>query len=68
MDRAKLQAVRERLQYVDESRSHLVRPRTGGSLVRPAAEDLERRLRELAEYTLELKNIMSELLEALEDD
>jgi hypothetical protein len=41
--------------------THKVRPRPGGALVRPSAEQLEQALRELSTYTIELKEVVHEL-------
>ncbi|HVT57538.1 MAG TPA: hypothetical protein VHR45_03985 [Thermoanaerobaculia bacterium] len=54
-----------RLQSLDDRLTYKIRPRSGGSLVRPSPDQLELALRDLAVYTVELKEIVAELLGAL---
>lgn len=53
-----------RLQLLDERLTHRVRPR-GGSLTRPSLDQLEEKVRELAEYTVEMKEILDDLFRAI---
>jgi hypothetical protein len=61
MDPQRLKDAYQKLQSLDERMTHKVRPRPGGALVRPSAEQLEQALRELSTYTIELKEVVHEL-------
>jgi len=61
MDPQRLKDAYQKLQSLDERLTHKVRPRPGGALVRPTTEQLEQSLRDLAGYTLELKEVVQEL-------
>lgn len=61
MDPQRLKDAYQKLQSLDERMTHKVRPRSGGTLVRPSQEQLEQSLRELASYTVELKEVVQEL-------
>jgi hypothetical protein len=61
MDAQRLKDAYLKLQSLDERLTHKVRPRSGGSLVRPSPDHLELALRDLAAYTVELKEIVDEL-------
>jgi hypothetical protein len=61
MDPQRLKDAYQKLQSLDERMTHKVRPRSGGTLVRPSQEQLEQSLRELASYTIELKEVIQEL-------
>lgn len=64
MDPQRLKAAYDRLQSLDERLAHKVRPRAG-SMVRADAERLEERLRDLGDYTVELKEVVAELIRAV---
>ena len=53
-----------RLQALDDRLTYKVRPR-GGSLSRATVEQLEERVKDLAEYTVELRGIVDELFRAI---
>jgi hypothetical protein len=61
MDPQRLKEAYQKLQSLDERMTHKIRPRAGGSLVRPSQEQLEQSLRELSLYTVELKEVVQEL-------
>ena len=61
MDPQRLKEAYQKLQSLDERMTHKIRPRAGGSLVRPSSEQLEQSLRELSLYTVELKEVVQEL-------
>jgi hypothetical protein len=61
MDPNRLKEAYQQLQLLDDRLTHKVRPRPGGALVRPTPEMLELQLRDLATYTVELKDILQEL-------
>lgn len=61
MDPQRLKEAYQKLQSLDERMTHKVRPRAGGGLVRPSQEQLEQAMRELATYTVELKEVVQEL-------
>jgi hypothetical protein len=65
MDPQRLKNAYEKLQLLDDRLTHKVRPRPGGSLVRPSPEQLEMAMRDLAIYTVELKEIVHELILAI---
>ena len=65
MDPQRFRDAYARLQALDERMTHKVRPRRGRSLTRPTADRLEIELYELAEYTVELKEIVAELFLAI---
>ncbi|MEM9290942.1 MAG: hypothetical protein AAGD01_04615 [Acidobacteriota bacterium] len=65
MDIEKLKQVYAALDSLDDRMSYKVRPRTGGGLSRPSVEQLEEKHRQLAEFTLELKDIVKALIVAV---
>ena len=65
MDPQRLREAYQKLQALDDRLTHKVRPRAGGSLVRPSADQLEQSLRELATYTVELKEVVAELFQSI---
>jgi len=65
MDAQRLKDAYQRLLSLDDRLTHKVKPRAGGSLVRPSPEHLELALRDLATYTVELKEIVEELVLAI---
>ena len=65
MDPDRFRAAYQRLQNLDERLSYKVRPRSHRSFGHATHEQLEDRVRDLAEYTLELKEIMDEMFQAI---
>lgn len=65
MDPNRMRETYQKLQSLDERLTHRVRPRPGGSLTRPSSDQMEQSLRELATYTIELKEVVQELILAL---
>lgn len=65
MDPQRLKDAYQKLQLLDELYTYKVKPRAGGALVRPAPEALEQQLRDLASYTVELKEVVQELFLAI---
>jgi hypothetical protein len=65
MDAQRLRDAYQKLQSLDDRLTHKVRPRPGGALVRPSPDHLELALRDLANYTVELKEIVEELILAI---
>ncbi|HXU44086.1 MAG TPA: hypothetical protein VN783_01060 [Thermoanaerobaculia bacterium] len=65
MDPQRFRDAFQKLQLLDERMTYKVRPRPGGAMTRPSPEQLERELRELATYTVELKEVVHELFQAL---
>jgi hypothetical protein len=53
-----------KLQLLDERLTYKVRPK-GGGMTRPSADQLEEKIRDLASYTVELKEVMDELFKAI---
>jgi hypothetical protein len=67
MDRDKLRELVEHLDFVDDKFTHRVRHGQGASLVRLGPEELERRQRDLADYVIELKETLRQLLRLLDE-
>jgi hypothetical protein len=65
MDTQRFKEAYARLESLDDRLTHKVRPRPGGALVRPSEERLEEQLRELAGYTIEIKEVVKELFLAI---
>ena len=65
MDPDRFRAAYQRLQNLDERLTHKVRPRSHTTLSRATHEQLEGRVRDLADYTLELKEIMDDMFQAV---
>lgn len=65
MDPQRLKDAYQKLQLLDERLTYKVRPKPGGSLTRPTSEQLEQSLRDLAAYTVELKEVVQELFLAI---
>ena len=68
MNRDKLRELREHLEFVDDRYTHKLRGGHGGSLVRAGTDELESRQRDLAEYAIELKGALQQLIELLEGE
>ena len=64
MDAKRFKEAYEKLQLLDDRLTYKVRPR-GGSLSHATTEQLEERHRDLANYTVELKEILEELFLAI---
>jgi hypothetical protein len=62
MDPQRLKDTYQKLQSLDERMTHKVRPARGGALLRPSSEQLETAMRDLAAYTVELKEVVQELI------
>jgi hypothetical protein len=65
MDPQRFKDAYARLQSLDDRLTHKIRPRRGRSLTRPTADMLEEELRDLAEYSVEIKEILAELFLAI---
>lgn len=65
MDPQRLKQAYAKLRSLDERMTFKVRPRTGGGLSRTGTEQLEEKLRDLANYTIELKEVVQELMLAI---
>ncbi len=65
MDAQRLKDAYQKLRSLDDRLTHKIRPRPGGPLVRPSPEHLEVAMRDLATYTVELKDIVEELILAI---
>jgi hypothetical protein len=65
MDPQRVKDAYQKLQLLDDRLTHKVRPRPGGALVRPSPEMLEQQLRDLATYTVELKDVLQDLFVAI---
>jgi len=65
MDAQRLRDAYQRIRSLDERLTHKIKPRPGGGLVRPSPDQLEQTLRDLAAYTVEIKEIVEELILAI---
>ena len=67
MDPQRLKDAYQKLQSLDERMTHKVRPRAAGPLSssRPGTEQMEQSLKDLASYTVELKEVVQELFLAI---
>ncbi|HSM51198.1 MAG TPA: hypothetical protein VLA75_07355 [Thermoanaerobaculia bacterium] len=65
MDPQRLRDIQERLELLDDRLGHRVRPSRHPSFVRAGAEQVEERVRDLAEFTSELHALVTELVRAL---
>jgi hypothetical protein len=65
MDPQRLKDAYQRLQGLDERLTYKIRPKPGGTMTRPQPEQLEQGMRDLATYTVELKEILQELFLAI---
>lgn len=65
MDPERFREAYQRLQALDERMTHKVRPPSGGGLIRPTLEQLEKRVYDLSSYTLDLKEIVDELFQSI---
>jgi len=65
VDPQRLKHAYERLQILDDRLTYQVRGTSSAGFSRPGLEQLDDRLRHLAEYTLELKEIVAELIMAI---
>ena len=65
MDPQRLRDAYQKLQVLDDRLTYKVRPKPGGALTRPNPEQIEQSLRDLASYTVELKEILEELFIAI---
>lgn len=65
MDPQRLKNAYEKLQSLDDRLTHKIRPRPGGAMVRPTTEQLEVALRDVSAYTIELKEVVQELILAI---
>lgn len=65
MDPKKMKAAYQKLQALDERLTYKVRPKSGGGYSRPGIEQVDEHLRHLADYTVELKEVVEELFKAI---
>jgi hypothetical protein len=65
MDPQRLKDAYQKLQMLDDRLTYKIRPKPGGGLTRPNPEQLEQSLRDLASYTVELKEVVQELFLAI---
>ncbi len=61
MDPNRLKEAYQRLEALDDRLTFKIRPRTG-SMITPTADTVDAKLRDLATYTLELKDILREFM------
>ena len=61
MDPQRLKEAYQKLESLDERMTYKIRPRAGQMLA-PTADQVDAKLRELADYTIELKEILREVM------
>lgn len=61
MDPNRLKAAYQQLEALDDRLSYKIRPR-GGMMSSPTADQLDAKITDIANFTLELKDIVRELL------
>ena len=65
MDRNRFKKAYQRLERLDERLTYRIRPRDRGSLSQARPEQIESKIRDLATFTLELKEVMNDLFVAI---
>ena len=65
MDAKRFKEAYEKLELLDDRLTYKVRPRSGASLSHLTLEQLEERYRDLANYAIELKEVLHELFRAI---
>ena len=65
MDAKRFKEAYEKLELLDDRLTYKVRPRSSATLSQVTLEQLEERHRDLANYTIELKEIFQELFQAI---
>lgn len=65
MDVKRFQEAYEQLKVLDDRLTYKVRPRRGGSMGRMTLEQLEEKQRDLAEYSIGIREVVQELFEAI---
>jgi len=65
MDPQRMKDAYEKLQSLDDRMTHKIRPRSSLSAARGNPEQIEAAMRDLANYTLELKEVVQELFLAI---
>ena len=62
MDPNRLKEAYQRLESLDERLTYKIRPRSNVSMVTPTADQVDAKLRDLADYTVELKEILRDFM------
>lgn len=62
MDPKRLKEAYQRLESLDERLTYKVRPRSMVSMVTPTPDQVDAKLRDLANYTVELKEILRDFM------
>ena len=62
MDAKRLKEAFQRLEALDERLTYKIRPRSSGTMTAPSAERVDAKLRDVAHYTIELKEILREFM------
>jgi hypothetical protein len=65
MDPQRMKDAYDKLQSLDDRMTHKIRPRPSLSSGRGSPEQLDAAMRDLATYTLELKEVVQELFQAI---
>ncbi|MEM7583812.1 MAG: hypothetical protein AAF560_10565 [Acidobacteriota bacterium] len=62
MDPNRLKQAYQRLEALDERLTYKIKPRSSASVISPTADQVDAKLRDLAGYTVELKEIMRDFM------
>ena len=62
MDSKRLKEAFQRLEALDERLTYKIRPRSSGMMTVPTADQVDAKMRDLASYTIELKEIMRDFM------
>ncbi len=62
MDPKRLKEAFHRLEALDERLTYKIRPRSSGTMMAPSVDQVDARMKDLANYTIELKEIMREFM------
>ena len=68
MNAKQLAEVGQRLELLDERLTYKIRPRRQVSMSPASTQQLEERLKDLAEFSIELKELLQDLVRALGDE
>ncbi len=62
MDPKRLKEAFQRLEDLDERLTYKIRPRSSGTMMAPSVDQVDAKMRDVARYTIELKEIMREFM------
>jgi hypothetical protein len=62
MDPNRLKEAYQRLEALDDRLTYKIRPGSGSSMLSPSVDQVDAKLKDLANYTIELKDILREVM------